>query len=44
MPHSVNEKSVILERSLINRIFGVREAILLKIFTRWREKLTVCTG
>ena len=25
MPHSVIEKSVILERSLINRIFGVRE-------------------
>ena len=30
MPHSVIEKSVILERSLINRIFGVREAIWLK--------------
>ena len=44
MPHSVIEKSVILERSLINRIFGVREAIWLKIFTQWREKLTVCTG
>ena len=30
MPHSVIEKSVILERSLINRIIGVREAIWLK--------------
>jgi len=44
MPHSVIEKSVILERSLINRIFEVREAIWLKIFTQRREKLSVCTG